>query len=325
MPGRQFNNGNYRYGFNGKENDNEVKGTGNQQDYGMRIYDTRLGRFLSVDPIATDYPWLSTYQFAANGPIMNVDMDGLENRYYMELKTKEQNGKTVFSGVEKGEVEEMGFLESIPTGFQDIAVIQYGNTAMEVPFSSVADFTNKFQDLNVTPDNFDKVAETNQANLNAARAFVAADLSNAAMQQPEVSSENDNAPKNYNTGTKVQQSRANSGVSSSGDKSVGPIKGYTKHGLNQAISRNGGKGVKTSAILDAVKNPKKVTESRGGTTIYKGSKANVVLNGDGKVVTTSGSNRGSKTSTEPRKSGGGKAQRKLEKTTGTNYNPNIIR
>jgi hypothetical protein len=40
MPGRKFSAGSgYRYGFNGKENDNEVKGEGNQQDYGMRIYD----------------------------------------------------------------------------------------------------------------------------------------------------------------------------------------------------------------------------------------------------------------------------------------------
>jgi len=46
MPGRSFSSGDYRYGFNGKENDNEVKGvTGSQQDYGMRIYDPRLGKF----------------------------------------------------------------------------------------------------------------------------------------------------------------------------------------------------------------------------------------------------------------------------------------
>lgn len=68
----------YRYGFNGKENDNEVKGTGNQQDYGMRIYDPRLGRFLSVDPIAKDYPELTPYQFGSLNPIMNIDIDGLE-------------------------------------------------------------------------------------------------------------------------------------------------------------------------------------------------------------------------------------------------------
>ena len=49
MPGRGFQVGKYRFGFGGKEKDNEVKGEGKQQDYGMRIYDPRLGKFLSVD------------------------------------------------------------------------------------------------------------------------------------------------------------------------------------------------------------------------------------------------------------------------------------
>lgn len=70
--------GGYRYGFNGKENDNEVKGEGGQQDYGFRIYDPRAGRFLSVDPITSSYPELTPYQFASNNPIMNIDLDGLE-------------------------------------------------------------------------------------------------------------------------------------------------------------------------------------------------------------------------------------------------------
>jgi RHS repeat-associated protein len=62
----------YRFGFNGKENDNEIKGTGNQQDYGMRIYDPRLGRFLSVDPITSEYPELTPYQFASNTPLFKL-------------------------------------------------------------------------------------------------------------------------------------------------------------------------------------------------------------------------------------------------------------
>ncbi|MBD0286758.1 MAG: hypothetical protein ICV79_15210, partial [Flavisolibacter sp.] len=74
----------YRYGFNGKENDNEVKGEGNQQDYGMRIYDPRLGRFLSVDPLAKSYPWVSPYAFAENSPIENIDLDGLEKVSYLQ-------------------------------------------------------------------------------------------------------------------------------------------------------------------------------------------------------------------------------------------------
>jgi RHS repeat-associated protein len=79
MPGRKYSAGNsYRYGFNGKENDNEVKGEGNQQDYGERIYDPRIGKFLSVDPITAKYPELTPYQFASNRPIDGIDLDGLE-------------------------------------------------------------------------------------------------------------------------------------------------------------------------------------------------------------------------------------------------------
>ncbi|MBL7896184.1 MAG: RHS repeat-associated core domain-containing protein [Bacteroidia bacterium] len=77
-PGRSFSSGSYRYGFNGKENDNEVKGTRNQQDYGMRIYDTRLGRFLSVDPLFKDFAWNSSFAFAEGNPIQFIDLDGLE-------------------------------------------------------------------------------------------------------------------------------------------------------------------------------------------------------------------------------------------------------
>ncbi|WP_413667267.1 RHS repeat-associated core domain-containing protein [Mucilaginibacter sp. Mucisp86] len=82
MPDRTYanpNNSYYRYGFNGKENDNDIgKGTGNQQDYGMRIYDPRVGKFLSVDPLTAKYPELTPYQFASNSPTKFIDLDGKE-------------------------------------------------------------------------------------------------------------------------------------------------------------------------------------------------------------------------------------------------------
>ncbi|HEY0771810.1 MAG TPA: RHS repeat-associated core domain-containing protein, partial [Sphingobacteriaceae bacterium] len=80
QPGRHWSLGDgYRYGFNGKENDNEVKGiAGSQQDYGMRIYDPRLGRFLSLDPLASVYPAWTPYSFAMNRPIDGIDLDGAE-------------------------------------------------------------------------------------------------------------------------------------------------------------------------------------------------------------------------------------------------------
>ena len=79
MPGRSYSAAiGYRYGFNGKEKDNEVKGEGNQQDYGMRIYDPRLGRWISVDPMANKFPHASPYNYVENNPTMRIDPDGAD-------------------------------------------------------------------------------------------------------------------------------------------------------------------------------------------------------------------------------------------------------
>ena len=86
MPGRKASLDVYRFGFNGKENDNEAKGEGNQQDYGMRIYDPRVGRFLSVDPLMGKYPWNSVYAFAENDVIRSVDLDGEERKVVIMFK-----------------------------------------------------------------------------------------------------------------------------------------------------------------------------------------------------------------------------------------------
>jgi RHS repeat-associated protein len=68
----------YRYGYNGKEKDNEVNGDGSQYDFGLRIYNTRLGRFLSTDPLIQTYPWWSPYQYAGNSPVGYIDLEGAE-------------------------------------------------------------------------------------------------------------------------------------------------------------------------------------------------------------------------------------------------------
>jgi RHS repeat-associated protein len=66
----------YRFGFNGKENDYETYYTGNVYDYGDRIYSSRLGRFISLDPLQRKYPSLTPYHFTGNSPIIFVDHDG---------------------------------------------------------------------------------------------------------------------------------------------------------------------------------------------------------------------------------------------------------
>jgi hypothetical protein len=62
------------------------------------------------------------------------------------------------------------------------------------------------------------------------------------------------------------------------------ITGFTRHGINQAITR----GVSPSAILDAVRNPLQVLPQPNGTIRYVGSNAVVVLNPSGQVVTVWG-------------------------------------
>ncbi len=79
MPNRTFNSPDYRYGFNGKEKDESGEfGNLTHYDYGFRIYNPGIGKFLSVDPLSPDYPELTPYQFASNTPIAGVDLDGLE-------------------------------------------------------------------------------------------------------------------------------------------------------------------------------------------------------------------------------------------------------
>lgn len=65
----------YMYGFNNQERDGEL---GEYYAFEYRIHDARIGRFLSVDPLSSEYPWYSSYQFAGNTPICSIDLEGLE-------------------------------------------------------------------------------------------------------------------------------------------------------------------------------------------------------------------------------------------------------
>ena len=64
------------------------------------------------------------------------------------------------------------------------------------------------------------------------------------------------------------------------------ITGFTKHGINNAISKNG-VGVSERAMLDTVKNPTKIVSQALKTKFkYVGKNAVVILNKTGKVITT---------------------------------------
>jgi RHS repeat-associated protein len=74
--GINLNQNKYRYGFNGMEKENDLGG--DNYDFEARILDSRLGRWLSIDPLAKKYPSFSPYSAMANSPIIVVDDEGKE-------------------------------------------------------------------------------------------------------------------------------------------------------------------------------------------------------------------------------------------------------
>lgn len=88
MPGRSSGAA-YRYAFNGQEKDGETGFT----EFEFRQYDGRVSRFLSLDPIAAQYPWNSPYAFAENRVIDGVDLEGREWRRRTEFD--ESTGRPV--------------------------------------------------------------------------------------------------------------------------------------------------------------------------------------------------------------------------------------
>jgi len=68
----------YRYGFQGQERDDEIKGEGNSVNYKYRMHDPRVGRFFAVDPLASKYPYYSPYAFSGNRVIDAYELEGLE-------------------------------------------------------------------------------------------------------------------------------------------------------------------------------------------------------------------------------------------------------
>lgn len=59
LVGRSYTapNSEYRFHFNGNENDDEVVGGGNHLSFGDYGYDPRLARRWNIDPLSAQFPW----------------------------------------------------------------------------------------------------------------------------------------------------------------------------------------------------------------------------------------------------------------------------
>jgi RHS repeat-associated protein len=74
MLSRSSNSSEYRYGYQGSESDDEIKGDGNSYATHFRLLDPRIGRWLSIDPKSSGFE--SPYASMGNNPIMYNDALG---------------------------------------------------------------------------------------------------------------------------------------------------------------------------------------------------------------------------------------------------------
>jgi RHS repeat-associated protein len=103
MPDRANQSVNYRYGFNGiacpvhevsGEKDKEFTNSTSHYDFGARIYDSRLGRWLAVDKFASVMPFYTPYRGFLNNPIVYVDPSG-NIEYITIIVVDERSGKSI--------------------------------------------------------------------------------------------------------------------------------------------------------------------------------------------------------------------------------------
>ncbi|GAB4262492.1 MAG: hypothetical protein Kow0079_18390 [Vicingaceae bacterium] len=75
MLSKSYENG-YRFGFNGQEKDDEIKGSGNHLSFNDFGYDPRIVKRWRPDPSFKEYPSISPYAAFGNNPLIFTDPDG---------------------------------------------------------------------------------------------------------------------------------------------------------------------------------------------------------------------------------------------------------
>ncbi len=101
QPGRTIATNEYRFGFNGQERTDEIKGIGNHNTALYWEYDTRLGRRWNIDPIQQFN--FSDYSVLSLNPIFNIDPEGNSSSPIFDSKSGDYLGSDS-EGFDKGEV-----------------------------------------------------------------------------------------------------------------------------------------------------------------------------------------------------------------------------
>ncbi len=135
------NSASQEFKYNGKEEQDEL-GL-NWLDFGRRMYDPLLGRFLGVDPLADKYNWLTTYNYAENSPIANIDLWGLQRYYAADGSLLGQVGENMDVRVVNSSMTNAQASAHIQSGTAaGLEALTNGSVAFADYFQTVADVTN---------------------------------------------------------------------------------------------------------------------------------------------------------------------------------------
>lgn len=160
LPGRNFNSSDYKYGYQGSEMDNEIKGNGNSYTTEFRQLDPRLGRWLSIDPMASSRPSLNPYNSMSNNPISRIDPLGniddwvgcedengkIKWSYDKDIVTEEQAKELGYDHFKKDGSEIVGRINGGELGVIELG--RNGNVQYVPEYQSSASLTNPYLSSN---------------------------------------------------------------------------------------------------------------------------------------------------------------------------------
>lgn len=143
VPNRHASSSAYRYGFQGQEKDDELKGEGNSLNYKFRMHDPRVGRFFAVDPLASKYPFFSPYSFGANRVIDRIELEGLESK---KTNDKEVSPFDYFGLLFKAQMDSH-------FGFGTESINKLNQKAIDNQDANMIEISNDLYDHNVSQAN----------------------------------------------------------------------------------------------------------------------------------------------------------------------------
>jgi RHS repeat-associated protein len=273
---------NIRQKFTQKERDNET----GLDYFGARYYSSTQGRFTSVDPEnaganPSDPQSWNGYAYARNNPLLYVDPDGLDVEVFWNGSDRGKwYGDAEFERFKK-DLQRQGFIVKNGNIYAPV-MDDDGNVVGQRRIGTYVSDMNPLgegvgAELSRRNPAFQRFGQVGLLYMS----FFTLPASEATLMTGWLTRGLETSATEAATATTTAITAAPQAASAVKNA----ISGFTKHGIDSAISHDG-VGVSTRAILNTLKNPLKVVPQSGGRVKVVGKEAIVILNRAGKVITT---------------------------------------